>query len=393
MKFKKIMAMALSCAMIASFAAGCGGGNDAPATTDGGASANTGDTIKVGGLAPLTGEVSIYGIACNNGIKLAIDEVNAAGGVLGKQIEYIVYDEKGDETEAVNAYNKLVQNDKVVAILGDVTSKPCIAVAIQAAKEGIPMITGTGTAVDITPYGSNIFRACFTDPFQGEVMASYAFNKLGAKTAAIIADNGSDYSVGLTETFVSTAESLGMEIVANEAYATGDKDFKAQLTNIASKNPDVLFVPNYYEDVALIAAQAKEVGLTATMLGADGWAGTIAQLAGDTSTVNGAYFCNHYSPDGDDPDLVNFISAYKAKFNEDPNAFAALGYDAAKMMFAAMEAAGSTDYAAVSSAMQALSYKGATGSITFDAERNPIKSAAILTIEDGAYKFVETYNK
>ena len=259
---KRFLAMVLAAAMMLTAMVGCGNGN----TQDGGNANNagaTGDTIKIGGLAPLTGDVSVYGVAVDNGVKMAVEEINADGGVLGKQIEYIVYDEKGDATEAVNAYNKLVQSDNVVAIVGDVTSKPTLAVAQQAAKDKIPLITASGTAENITQAGENIFRACFIDPFQGELMASYASKKLEKKTAAIIYNISDDYSKGLYEAFEAAAGDLGIEVVQVEGYGKGTVDFKAQLTNIKSKNPDVIFLPVYYQDVALIAVQAKELGIEA----------------------------------------------------------------------------------------------------------------------------------
>lgn len=385
---KRIIATALVAIMVAIGFAGCG----APAGQPSGSAATSGDTIKIGGLAPLTGDVSIYGIATNNGIKLAFDEINAKGGILGKQIEYIPYDEKGDATEAVNAYNKLVQNDKVVAIVGDVTSTPTIAVAQKAAEDNMPIITATGTSDIITTKGENVFRACFMDSFQGQLMASYASEKLGAKTAAILYSNSNDYSTGLKDSFVETAATCGLEIVAQEAYADGDVDFKSQLTNIAAKNPDVLFLPEYYQDIALIAPQSKEVGLKATLLGADGWDGVIAQVGADNAaSVEGAIFCNHYSAENPSEALASFIKKYKDTYGEEPNSFAALGYDAAYMLAKAIEDAGSTDSAAIIAAMSGMEFEGVTGNIKLDENRNAIKQAAINKIESGAYKFVEFY--
>lgn len=409
----RILSLAMVCALVVLAFAGCAQtptseptpapedgatvapGDDATAAPDDDATAApSGDTVKIGGLAPLTGKVSVYGIAANNGIMLAVEEINANGGINGKQIEYIYYDEKGDSVEAVNAYNKLVQNDKVVALVGDVTSTPTLAVAQIAAQDGIPMITATGTSADITPVGENIFRACFTDPFQGEIMASYAAKKLGAKTAAILYNVADDYSVGLTESFEKTAAELDMEIVAKESYTGGDVDFKSQLTKIASTNADVLFIPVYYEDAALITAQKAEVGITATMLGADGWDGVLGSVdAANVAALEGAYFCNHYSPESDDEALQAFIAKYKETYGMDPNAFAALGYDAMYMMAQAMNTAGSEDSQAVIAAMAAIQFDGITGSIVFDENRNPIKPAAISTITEGAYKFVEIYQK
>lgn len=385
--------MVLAAAMMLTAMVGCGNGN----TQDGGNANNagaTGDTIKIGGLAPLTGDVSVYGVAVDNGVKMAVEEINADGGVLGKQIEYIVYDEKGDATEAVNAYNKLVQSDNVVAIVGDVTSKPTLAVAQQAAKDKIPLITASGTAENITQAGENIFRACFIDPFQGELMASYASKKLEKKTAAIIYNISDDYSKGLYEAFEAAAGDLGIEVVQVEGYGKGTVDFKAQLTNIKSKNPDVIFLPVYYQDVALIAVQAKELGIEAQFLGADGWDGVIGQVdESNMDAVNGAYFCSQYSAQSDDPNLQAFLSKYKETYGMDASQFAVLGYDAMKMLAQAISEAGSTDSAAITSAMAAIDFTGLTGHMTFDENRNPVKSAAITQIDNGEYKFIEYYEK
>ncbi len=390
---KRFLAMVLAAAMMLTAMVGCGNGN----TQDGGNANNagaTGDTIKIGGLAPLTGDVSVYGVAVDNGVKMAVEEINADGGVLGKQIEYIVYDEKGDATEAVNAYNKLVQSDNVVAIVGDVTSKPTLAVAQQAAKDKIPLITASGTAENITQAGENIFRACFIDPFQGELMASYASKKLEKKTAAIIYNISDDYSKGLYEAFEAAAGDLGIEVVQVEGYGKGTVDFKAQLTNIKSKNPDVIFLPVYYQDVALIAVQAKELGIEAQFLGSDGWDGVIGQVdESNMDAVNGAYFCSQYSAQSDDPNLQAFLSKYKETYGMDASQFAVLGYDAMKMLAQAISEAGSTDSAAITSAMAAIDFTGLTGHMTFDENRNPVKSAAITQIDNGEYKFIEYYEK
>ena len=390
---KRFLAMVLAAAMMLTAMVGCGNGN----TQDGGNANNagaTGDTIKIGGLAPLTGDVSVYGVAVDNGVKMEVEEINADGGVLGKQIEYIVYDEKGDATEAVNAYNKLVQSDNVVAIVGDVTSKPTLAGAQQAAKDKIPLITASGTAENITQAGENIFRACFIDPFQGELMASYASKKLEKKTAAIIYNISDDYSKGLYEAFEAAAGDLGIEVVQVEGYGKGTVDFKAQLTNIKSKNPDVIFLPVYYQDVALIAVQAKELGIEAQFLGADGWDGVIGQVdESNMDAVNGAYFCSQYSAQSDDPNLQAFLSKYKETYGMDASQFAVLGYDAMKMLAQAISEAGSTDSAAITSAMAAIDFTGLTGHMTFDENRNPVKSAAITQIDNGEYKFIEYYEK
>ena len=377
---KRFFAAVVAVVLAATCLTGCNGGDS--------------DKINIGGLAPLTGKLSVYGIACNQGIQMAIEEINQAGGVLGKQINYIYEDEKGDNTEAVNAYNKLVQNDQIVALLGDVTTTPTIAVAQEAARDGIPMITATGTGVEITQKGENVFRACFTDPFQGTLMASYAAQKLGAKTAAILYNTADDYSRGLTAAFEETAAQLGLSVVEKVSYTGGDVDFKAQLTQVKAKNPDVFFIPVYYEDAALITVQAKEVGISCTLLGADGWDGVLDKVdESNLDALSKVYLPMHYSSEGTDENLQNFVKKYTEKYNETPNSFAALGYDAAYMMKNAIEKANSTDKAAIVAALKDIEFDGVTGHIVFDENRNPIKRAAITTIADAKYKFVEFFEK
>lgn len=376
----------MALAMLGAFS-GCSNTGDGGSASGGSDS----DTIRIGGLAPLTGDAASYGVAVNNAIQMAVEDINANGGIDGKQIEYIYYDEKGDTTEATNAYNKLVQDDKVVAIIGDVTTKPTLAVAQTSQQDNIPIITATATAAEVTLTGPNIFRACFTDPFQGELMASYASEKLGATKVAVLSDMADDYSSGIAEAFVAKAEELGMQVVADEKYQDGDVDFKSQLTNIKSQNPDVLFLPVYYEDLRLISAQAKEVGVTAQLCGADGWDSVLTDNF-DSSVLNGGVFCSQYSTESTDERVQNFISAYKEKYEMDPNMFAVLAYDATNMMAQAISDAGSTDSQAIIDAMAALEYDGLTGHMTFDEDRNPQKSAVIVSIQDNAYKFVENYD-
>lgn len=383
---KRILAALMALAMLGAFS-GCSNTGDGGSASGGSDS----DTIRIGGLAPLTGDAASYGVAVNNAIQMAVEDINANGGIDGKQIEYIYYDEKGDTTEATNAYNKLVQDDKVVAIIGDVTTKPTLAVAQTSQQDNIPIITATATAAEVTLTGPNIFRACFTDPFQGELMASYASEKLGATKVAVLSDMADDYSSGIAEAFVAKAEELGMQVVADEKYQDGDVDFKSQLTNIKGQNPDVLFLPVYYEDLRLISAQAKEVGVTAQLCGADGWDSVLTDNF-DSSVLNGGVFCSQYSTESTDERVQNFISTYKEKYEMDPNMFAVLAYDATNMMAQAISDAGSTDSQAIIDAMAALEYDGLTGRMTFDEDRNPQKSAVIVSIQDNVYKFVENYD-
>lgn len=322
--------------------AACGGEKKVPETT----------TVKIGGLAPLTGSLAIYGVTTTNGAELAVKEINSNGGINGKQIDYIVLDTKGDATESVMAYNKLV-DDKVAAVIGDITSKPTVAVAEIAAQDNMPMITPTGTQVDITEAGPNVFRVCFTNPYQGTVLATLAKERFGAQTAGILVNNSSDYSDGIAKAFTEQAEKLGINITVKEGYADGDRDFRAQLTKIATVNPDVLLIPEYYEQASLIAAQAREMGVKSIFVGSDGWDG-ISKTLDETAykVIENSYFTNHFSMQDESPKIQNFIKAYKDTYKEDPSAFSALGYDAVYMMKEAIEKAGSTEKQAIVDALK-----------------------------------------
>ena len=384
MKKTRMLSLALAAALLVLPMTGC--------TQDGG-SGSDGDTIKIGGLAPLTGDLSQYGVAVNNAVLMAVEDINENGGVLGKQIEYLPEDEKGDITEALNAYNKLV-SEGVVAIVGDVTSAPSKAVAKQANDDGMPIITASGTDAEITQTGKYAYRACFIDPYQGKLMATYASKELEAKTVAILYDSGDSYSTGIADAFEATAKELGMTVTNKEGYAHSSTDFNAQLTKIKSSNPDVLMLPVYYNDVVLILKQAQQQGLTCQFLGADGWDGVVPQLNGDTSVndlLAKSYFCSQYSASSDDPELQDFLTTYKEKYGIDANMFAVLGYDAMHILADAIERAGSTDADAIIQAMSETNYSGLTGTTTFDEERNPVREAVITTFEDGAYKVLETY--
>ncbi|KYM56673.1 amino acid-binding protein [Fusobacterium necrophorum subsp. funduliforme] len=345
------------------------------------------DTIKLGAAGPLTGALAIYGVSATNGTKLAIDEINKNGGILGKQIELNLLDEKGDTTEAVTAYNKLMDWG-MVAYIGNVTSKPSVAVSELAAADGIPMITPSGTQFSITEAGDNIFRVCFTDPYQGEVLANLASEKLQAKTAAILINNSSDYSDGVAQAFIKKSQETGIKIVATEGYSDGDKDFKAQLTKLLPLNPDVIVVPDYYEQDALIASQAREIGLKSQFIGPDGWDGVIKTLDSSSHTVlEGALFTNHYAIDDSNEKVQHFVTAYRDRYKDEPSAFSALAYDAVYMLKSAMETVGSTDKEAVAKALREIDFNGVTGHLTFDEHNNPVKAVTIIKIENGEYKF------
>ena len=338
-------------------------------------------TIKVGGMGPLTGSAAMYGITVDKGAKLAFEEINANGGVLGKKFEYISLDEKADPIEALT-------DEGVVAILGSVTSKPTLAVAELAAQDGIPMITPTGTQINITDAGPNIFRVCFTDPYQGSTLAKFSKDKLGAKTAAIMVNTSSDYSDGIANAFIKQAEKEGIKVVAKEGYSDGDKDFKAQLTKINSENPDILVVPEYYELSALIATQAREIGMKSTFVGPDGWDGIIGALDSSSySVVDNSYFTNHYSTEDSNEKVQSFLKKYREKYNEEPTAFSALAYDTVYVLKNAIDKAGTTDKAELTKAIKASDMDGVTGHLTFDENNNPIKAVTIIKVQDGKYIF------
>jgi len=337
--------------------------------------------IKIGGIFPLSGDVAVYGVEARNGINLAIDEINAAGGVNGKQIVLISEDDEGDPAKSVNAYKKLTTRNKCKLIIGSLTSKCTIALTSLAQSQGVVQLAPAATAVPVTDAGNYIFRACYTDPFQGKVGGKFAVETLGAKKAAILFDAGNDYSVGLTDNFVEAYAANGGTIVAKESYMTKDKDFNAQITKIQAANPDVIYLPDYYGTVALIAKQLRAQGLNQPIVGADGWDG-LTTNAGD-EVLNG-YYSNHYAADSDSPAVQKFVANFKAKYNKEPNSFAALGYDCAYLMKDAIAKAGTDEPAAVRDALEATNGDYVTGHLTFDEKHNPVKSAVMVQIVKGA---------
>lgn len=345
-----------------------------------GCSKKTG-TIKVGGVAPLSGGVAVYGVECKNGIDLAVAEINAAGGINGQMLEFICEDDEGDAAKSVSAYKKLITKDGTRLIIGSLTSGCTIAITSQAQANKVVQIAPAATATAVTDAGNYIFRACFIDPFQGRVGGKFAYDNLGAKKAAVLYDIGNDYSVGLMENFVSEFTKQGGEIVAKESYGTGEKDFNAIITKVKSANPDVVYLPDYYSTVALIAKQLRAQGIDTPIVGADGWDG-LTENAGD-EVLNG-YYSNHYAEDSDSPSVQNFVKNFEAKYNKKPNAFAALGYDSMYMLKDAILAAGTTDATKVRDALEKTNSDYVTGHIKFDENRNPIKSAVMVKmIKDG----------
>ncbi len=348
-------------------------------------------TIKIGGVAPVTGDAATFGISTRNGYEMAIEEVNENGGILGKKVELVFADDKGDPTEGATAAQKLINQDKVVAIVGTVMSKVTLAMAPICQSSGVVLITSGSTNPAVTQIGDYIFRACFLDSFQGTVGANFAYNYLNARTAGIIYDIGNDYTKGLAEFFEKQFETLGGHVVASEGHPSGTTDFTPQLTKIIEAKPDVIYCPDYYNDSGLIAKQIRGLGYNGPLLGSDGWdSPDLFKIAGDA--VNGCYFTNHFSKDDPRPEVQSFVKKYTEKYGEPPEALATLGYDAMWLMLQAIKDAQSTDSVKIRDALKNIVYKGVTGTIKFDENRNPIKSVVILKVEDGKQVYVTTVN-
>jgi branched-chain amino acid transport system substrate-binding protein len=345
--------------------------------------------IQIGFFGALTGPTATFAQSGKNGVTLAVDEINAAGGVLGgKRIELLVEDDRGEATEAATAVSKLITRDHVVALIGEQASSRSMAAAPIAQSYGVPMISPTSTNVEVTKKGDYIFRACFTDPYQGAVIASFARKNLQANTAAQLVDVRNDYSVGLAQAFRESFTADGGRVVAELKYSEGDSDFSAQLTALRPLDPDVLVVPGYYTDAGLIARQAKALEIRAVMLGGDGWdSPKLAEIGGPA--VEGAYFSNHYSVDDPATAVRQFVGAYRARYGVDPDSIAALSYDAARLLADAIRRAGSTEGKRIRDALaDTKDWAGVSGRITMDADRNPIKPAVVLKVERGRFRFV-----
>lgn len=351
------------------------------------AKADTGN-IKIGGIYPLSGSVAVYGVEARNGVQLAVEEINAAGGVNGRKLELIAEDDEGNPEKTVNAYKKLTTKNHAKIIIGSLTSGCTQAFTSLAQAQKVLVVAPAATAPAVTSAGNFIFRTCYTDPFQGTVGAKFAAETLAAKKAAVLYDTGNDYSVGLYENFKKGFEAAGGSVVAAESYNTGDKDFNAQLTKIKNATPDIVYLPDYYSTVALIAKQLRAQGIMAPIVGADGWGG-IVDNAGD-EVLNG-FYSDHYAPDSPDPKVIDFVAKYKAKFNATPTSFAALGYDAMYVIKDAIIAAGSTDPEAVRAAVEKTSGSYVTGNLNFDENRNPTKRAVILEIVKKDGKLTPVY--
>ncbi len=345
--------------------------------------------IKIGHFGSLTGGTATFGISTREGIELAADEINNAGGVLGRKIVIINEDDQSKPEEAVTAVQKLINQDKVVALLGEVASSRSIAAAPVAQRARIPMVSPASTNPKVTQLGNYIFRTCFIDPFQGSAMANFAMKNLKLKRFAVLYDVKNDYSLGLREFFTQAVQKAGCEVVADESYGEGDVDFRAQLTKIKNTSPEAIYVPGYYAEVALICRQARELGITVPLMGGDGWdSDKTAEIGGDA--VNGNYFTNHYSEQEDRPAVKKFVETYRRKYaGKTPDAMAILGYDAMRILADAITRAGGTQGRLVRDALAAThDFPAASGTITIDENRNARKSIVVLKIEDRKFKFV-----
>lgn len=350
----------------------------------------TTNEILIGHYGSLSGSEATFGKSTDNGIQMAVEEINAAGGIGGKKVRLITYDDKGDAKEAGNAVTRLVTNDGVKAVIGQVASKLSLAGGPICQEHGVPMISPSSTNPAVTQVGDMVFRVCFIDPFQGSVCARFARDHIKAETAAILYDQSTPYSVGLMEEFEKAFVKAGGKVVRKETFQAGDQDFSSQLTQIRAADPQVVFIPVYYAQIGNIAQQARQLGIKVPFVGADGWeSGQLASLA--AGALDGSFYSNHYSQESDAPKIKEFLAKYKAKYGEIPDSMAALGYDAASVLFAAMKTAPALDGKDLAAAIaKTRDFDGVTGKITLNENRDAVKPAVMLEIKDGKPTYVAT---
>ena len=384
----KLLATAISAMLAVSVvASGCGGGSKAS------------DEIKIGVVGEMTGSNATYGTSMVNGMKLAVKEINDKGGVNGKKINLVVADDKSEPAEAANAMSKLINQDKTPVVMGIFTSSNAIAAANVSEAAKVPFLAIGATNPKVTldektgKVKPNTFRVCFIDPFQGTVGANFVLNELKLKKAVVFVDNSSDYSKGLASFFKQAYTSKGGEIVGEEAYLQKDTDFKATLTKIKASNPDMIYVPGYYQEVGMIVKQAREMGLNVPMAGGDGWdSAKLPEIAGKAA-LNNTYFSSLYSPDDDSKLNKDFVAAYQKAYNEKPDVFAALAYDSALLVINAIKSANALDTVKIKDAMaKTAGFSGVSGNVTFNEQHNPVKSAVIIEYKDGAQVFKTKIN-
>jgi branched-chain amino acid transport system substrate-binding protein len=345
--------------------------------------------IKIGAVTCLTGELSTFGVSSKQGADLAVGEINGTGGVLGQPIDLIVEDNGSKAGETATIFRKFVSQDKVAAILGDLTSSATMEGAPIAQDAKIPMLTPSATNVAITKVGNYIFRSCFVDPFTGRIMAKFALDQLKAKRAIVITDVKQDYSVGLTEAIRQYFVANGARILTELSYSSGDTNFRTQLTEVRVAHPDVIFLPGYYTEAALILRQAKQLGIDCPFVGGEGWdSPVLIQIAG--KSADGNYYTDHFSANDPSPRVQKFVQEYRAKYGSIPDALAALWYDGARLMAQALQRAGSADPEKIRDALAGTrDFEGVTGRISIDENRNAAKPGVILKIENGALKMVQ----
>jgi branched-chain amino acid transport system substrate-binding protein len=360
------------------------GSQTGPGTGSAGVTANPeGGTIKIGHFASMTGAQATFGVSTDRAIRLAIKERNEKGGVKGRKLELFTIDDAGKQSEAATAVTRLINDDKVVAVLGEVASSLSLAGGPIAQKAGIPMISPSSTNPDVTDVGDYIFRVCFLDDFQGWVVAKFAFDTLKAKKVAILFDQGQAYSSGLADYFEKAFTAMGGTITTKQAYTGGNLEISSQLQQLKGSNSDAIFVPGYYSDAGTIIRKGREAGIKSVFLGGDGWdSEELPKIAGDA--INGNYFANHYAPEEDRPEVKNFVDKYKKEYGARADGLAALGYDAALVLFDAMERAPSLKGSDLRDALAATKdFTGVTGKFSIDKDRNAQKSAVIVQYKDG----------
>lgn len=377
MKNRRLLVFAISLTSLILF--GCP--PQETATTTG--TATSGEDIPIGEYGSLTGSTATFGQSTHNGVVLALDEINAAGGINGRKLKLFTEDDQSKPEEAASVVQKLISQNRVVALIGEVASSRTLAAAPIAQGAKVPMISPSSTNPQVTQIGDYIFRACFLDSYQGDSMAKFAFNDLKAKRAAILTDVKNDYSVGLAQFFRESFEKMGGRVIATQSYSEGDSDFRAQLTSVRAQKPDVIFVPGYYTEVGQIAIQARDLGMKQPLLGGDGWESPkLLEIGG--KALEGAFYSNHYTPDDPDPVVRQFVDKYRERFGVAPDSLAALAYDSTKILGEALKRAKVIDGPSIREEIARTSgYKGVTGTISFGPDRNPIKSLVVLEVKDG----------
>jgi len=361
----------------AAAAAGCGGLRREP--------------VKIGFFMSISGRDASFGEASLRGARLAAERLNAEGGVLGRPVELVVEDDRSVAGESATAAKKLISRERVVALVGECSSARTLEAAPIAQASGIPLVTPASTSPRVTEAGDAVFRVCFTDEFQGEVIATFARRRLGLARAALLVDSTAPYSVGLAQCFSRTFTALGGTVVASQKYAGADTDFRGQLTAIRAAGPDALFLPGYYVAAGLVARQARDLGLRATIIGGDGFeAPQLLEIGG--AALEGAYYSTHFAVESTDPVSRSFVQAYRARWGAEPNSLSALTYDAVRLVADAIARAGTTERGALRLALsRTRAFPGATGATTMDARRDATKDVAIITVRNGRLAFVERF--